>query len=542
MLKSCLGSLAVFLPILLAYYLSLDAPLPQRAIMAFLAATGTWLGLMTLWSIRVAFRDARAVRSAHAGAPLRDGEWTALFGTIVADEGALRSPFTDEECCVYAYKVGSAGLYPGHLQRVDLEGYGMAACHVESDRGSIALLGFPDLDAFPAQFPDSPEVRQRGQVYVDTTEFERTDTGMRDTFSLREQLYGSAEPTIRRDWKEGSQRVDLAQESIVERRVQQGTRVCVFGRYSAAKRALVGSYGNGDMIQIKKPDPVTASPFRTWAWRLVLGVALIALCNAALWGAVRWTQASTGRAHESELQQALVQAVKAGQVERVRQLATPERLELWQDEYGELLFQATDPAIVRLLIEGGAPLDARDGSEQTALHQAISRHNLETAAALVAAGADVNTERASDGETPLWTALSGWDPAFVTLLLEAGAKDDRVTESDGEALPADGGAALQLCQRYVDAIHAEDGELIRGLSTAVHSDEWSLFAPELLERVPVRFDSFRGFEMERRVTLRVVGPGPSGSEQVMTFQLVTVNGEWRVHREAGDLLTSSAAP
>jgi ankyrin repeat protein len=85
--------------------------------------------------------------------------------------------------------------------------------------------------------------------------------------------------------------------------------------------------------------------------------------------------------------------------------------------------------VARLLIERGAPVDARNRDAVTPLHQAVRARNLAVVKVLLASGADPN---AADkrGSTPLHRASSstgaggtaGVDPApFVELLLARGA-------------------------------------------------------------------------------------------------------------------------
>lgn len=88
------------------------------------------------------------------------------------------------------------------------------------------------------------------------------------------------------------------------------------------------------------------------------------------------------------------------------------------------------PAIRRMLLDAGAPVNAGIGRSGTPLHEA-ARHG--TAAALrelLAAGAEVNAP-AADGTTPLLIAARRWNPRAVEVLLQAGANPD-ATDSYGQ--------------------------------------------------------------------------------------------------------------
>jgi ankyrin repeat protein len=96
---------------------------------------------------------------------------------------------------------------------------------------------------------------------------------------------------------------------------------------------------------------------------------------------------------------------------------------------------------VRLLLEAGAAVDARDAKSATALAGVAFRDELEIAHQLLAAGADVDA--ANDmGRTPLMFAVMFGRRAMVDLLLEAGADPRR---ADGE-----GKTALDLAAGHSD--------------------------------------------------------------------------------------------
>lgn len=57
------------------------------------------------------------------------------------------------------------------------------------------------------------------------------------------------------------------------------------------------------------------------------------------------------------------------------------------------------PAIVKVLIEHGADINARDDTGFTPLHWAVGRNAPETARLLVESGADVNA-KTNEGKTP----------------------------------------------------------------------------------------------------------------------------------------------
>jgi len=85
---------------------------------------------------------------------------------------------------------------------------------------------------------------------------------------------------------------------------------------------------------------------------------------------------------------------------------------------------ADAPAMERFLHDGAA-VDSRNRLGESALLIVIKKERFDLARTLVAAGADVNLA-AINGTTPLMAAAYTGDTAFVTLLLDKGAKLDAV--------------------------------------------------------------------------------------------------------------------
>ena len=89
--------------------------------------------------------------------------------------------------------------------------------------------------------------------------------------------------------------------------------------------------------------------------------------------------------------------------------------------------------VIRFLLEAGAAIDAAAGEGRTALMHAIDSGALEPARALIEAGADVNA-RDDAGRTPLmYLDVYGEPPAMIDLLLEAGA-DVHAKDNEGKTV------------------------------------------------------------------------------------------------------------
>lgn len=107
----------------------------------------------------------------------------------------------------------------------------------------------------------------------------------------------------------------------------------------------------------------------------------------------------------------LFNAVEAGQLEKARALltATPELINLANSSGQTPLHRASyrgHEAIIQLLIDRGADVDAKDKNDQTPLHLlAIISVMTHIAKLMIDAGADVNA-RDKDGNTPLFLSLA----------------------------------------------------------------------------------------------------------------------------------------
>ena len=112
---------------------------------------------------------------------------------------------------------------------------------------------------------------------------------------------------------------------------------------------------------------------------------------------------------------------------------------------------ADDTEMVRILVEGGADVDARDPFGETVLHAAIDGNSPEIVEILVAAGANVDAKD-SLGEPVLHRAIMKGDSDLVRILVDAGA-DVNITNAFGDS-------ALS------QAVHEGATEILRILTNA----------------------------------------------------------------------------
>ena len=90
-----------------------------------------------------------------------------------------------------------------------------------------------------------------------------------------------------------------------------------------------------------------------------------------------------------------------------------------------------DSEMVRILVEGGADVDARNNFGDPALHAAIAGNSPEMVRILVGAGADVDAKN-SFGVPALHRAILKRDSDLVRMLVDAGA-DVNITNAFGDS-------------------------------------------------------------------------------------------------------------
>src|ERR1700689_2554336 len=78
-----------------------------------------------------------------------------------------------------------------------------------------------------------------------------------------------------------------------------------------------------------------------------------------------------------------------------------------------------DHAAITSLLSQGVDIDGAQGDGSTALHWAAFNDDLETAKALLAAGANVKVSTREGGITPLFMACTNGNAAIVEALLKA---------------------------------------------------------------------------------------------------------------------------
>jgi ankyrin repeat protein len=125
-----------------------------------------------------------------------------------------------------------------------------------------------------------------------------------------------------------------------------------------------------------------------------------------------------------ELDVELRESVRRGERERVVELlalgANPDaRGDSWRETALMLAAEKDAAEIVQILLQAGADVEARDGSNATVIMWAISSDSINSLAALIDAGANVRDFQGALGRNPLLAALAYGHERVVAILLKA---------------------------------------------------------------------------------------------------------------------------
>ncbi len=166
-------------------------------------------------------------------------------------------------------------------------------------------------------------------------------------------------------------------------------------------------------------------------WMLIIGIFLLLMAPPLAWKRYR------GSAR-------MIRAVRAGDTARVEKLlmARPELLNARDDRHRAGAVQwavvANQPAILELLIERGADLDAGDRHGMTALHSAAIFNRADMVRRLLARGADPYAMGLGYGAirlTPLHKAAEAGSLEAAAALLDDGVDVNVLTEGANRVTP-----------------------------------------------------------------------------------------------------------
>jgi hypothetical protein len=199
----------------------------------------------------------------------------------------------------------------------------------------------------------------------------------------------------------------------------------------------------------------------------------------------------------------LFDAVRSGDAEKTKALlqADPKLAEARTEDGSTALHLAAlegEAAVARVLLAGGAQVNARGLREETPLHMAMYDGHREVAEVLLASGADVNA-RNTEGETPLHLAARKGYGDLVELLVDHQADVDAKNKQDATPLHAAAAAGQKTVVKLLLGRHADPGARDKAGRTpkaaAMEKEHWGLvelLSPRVGEFYDVRRVMFEG--------------------------------------------------
>lgn len=229
---------------------------PQDAIGALIfAGVFSWVSASLLISAVTAFRERAALRASTGGGTPPDGRRTILAGYLEPTGPPLRAPLSGRDCVAYTFEIYEMKRVGKSTSKVVYaDGIALTPTTIVTRGGSYRLLAVPELDC-----PEADLDRTTAEPHAGALMSALPFTPPPAPFSKR--------PSIEAQWNdddgaysrvtrhvEGS--IDLTQCRLTERHLERGARVCVFGHYSAARRAIVADPADWSKItRVMKGDP-----------------------------------------------------------------------------------------------------------------------------------------------------------------------------------------------------------------------------------------------------------------------------------------------
>jgi hypothetical protein len=469
---------------------------------------------------------AAALRRADRGEAPRDGEFAAAVGELHPIGEPLLSPIGGVPCVAYEYEMRGEGVgvaaYSGHA---------LTPSVVRGPGGETRLCGYPDLDAVPFQELGGGEAHERASRYVASARFEVMKVG--DVLSAMRELYRDDDGSLSLDWKsKDASPPDPGRLALKEKLVRVGEPVRVLGIWSQRAGGLVNAWDRNILLKLYAKDSKSI-PSGSFAGRLVMPLLVLALVHGVLW----FPYQSRQRALRGGAAERLCEAARTGDLDSLSRGLAPGLADAVCPDGATPLFRAANAAVTERLLEAGADPSAETAEGETALHRALVSYQVDQVRLLLEAGADPNLTSRRNGLTPLWILGDSGPPELRQMLLDAGAVDDRVTAETGSPLPQDGGPAVDVCRRYLEAIAAGHVGAANALSTDDHQGYWGRDVTPAAQRdLPVRIERFIGYATGdapgSTATVSLTGPRADGEPSTRTFQLVRWETSWRVHRLA----------
>jgi hypothetical protein len=507
--------------------------------LALLASIGAGLFMaVVVGSYRISIADLLDARRLSGDVPPVDGQTIGATGPIRVSGEPLRSPFTQRAAALVVCDVEHDGPNAdGGMRAIkDYSGLAQAPSYVDAFHGPIRIVGFPLLEGFERRGDGSAAARKAAAAYIAATRFEDlTGFQFRATFDAVRHIVSDAAESVRKDWKLTEE--GLTERSrLVEQVVEAGETVCLIGRYSEAGHAVVAANGMPPRLVRGSPDNAVAALHRKAKQQFItataIAIGLNFMVSLPFWSAAGTPPTAERRRTPYEQMYAYHDAVRRGDLGAAQKMvARGIPIDVRDLEGQPPLAIAGNEATAAWLIANGADVNAADEHGQTVLMEQATYGHAGIVKMLIAKGARLDDVDTRYHMSALQQAEQYQYMNIVQILRDAGARDDTVTEKNGTPLGPDD-PPVRVALAYLDALFANDpkamGKLwIAGKGTFdedVDLAKWRGVRPH-----PAHL--WRGFANDTAATLELRGRDPDGGAVTWRYDLVRVNGAWKIRDE-----------
>ena len=213
-----------------------------------------------------------------------------IAGTIRPLGEALLAPFSRKRAVLYSYEVEHDRPSMRNEMRTvkDYSGFALTPSVIDSMRGAVKLLCYPQLEAVEKDVVISPDAVTNAKEYIANTQWTSMESFNPGQIyrEVREMLTDD-DGQIRKDWRMGELE-DLEGTTLMEQVVAPGSQVFAIGKWSAEKRGLIPDHGVPARLVVGDARNVLKS-LRGKVWgSLMGGIIFGVVVNAVLYGIVKY--------------------------------------------------------------------------------------------------------------------------------------------------------------------------------------------------------------------------------------------------------------
>lgn len=326
MLKGCGLSLLMLAALAGGYMAGFDQvfPRPEGLIFGGISALITFFCIGALSNAWTAYSDWSLISRADFGLQLNDGCKVAVAGRIRAEGEPLKAPFSGKPCVICEYDVSRKQLGSSNSDNdqpaSDFAGFLMTPCKIQTSWGDVRLLGYPMVEEEISDNCINTSEIAAAREFLHNTQFEdrsgikmvsvlsvfsdvwsdddgRVERHMRLTSTPIDQIIGPDTETSAQRYREIIDLEDADDDfdedldddlddeaddlfdvlpTLIEKRVEPGEEVVVFGTYNEARRGLMPRKGSTTVNRLKRGTAQeVAAKLRTSVMSNLIGGLLV---------------------------------------------------------------------------------------------------------------------------------------------------------------------------------------------------------------------------------------------------------------------------